>query len=98
MINYDKLSNREIEKLRKQYFGDTLKSIKEIGRESVIEKFRQYNTFNLIKEKHPKTSAKYSIYRNRKQEREWNEMYRYVLWATSNVQNYMSLREFMRYK
>lgn len=98
MWNYDNLTNKELDRIRESIFGDTLKSIKEIGRESVIEELRQYDTFSLIKERHPRISRRYGIYRNRKQEREFKDVYRYVLWMTSNIGEHISLQEFMGMK
>lgn len=94
MINYDKLSNREIEKLRKQYFGNVLKTTKEIGRDAVIEELRKWDALLIMRQKY----SGFVVATTKKREKEFKEVERYVLWVTSDIKEYISLREFMRYK
>lgn len=91
---YDNLTNKELDNLRKTYFGNILKSIKEIGRDAVIEELRRRDAILFMREKYPG----FVVATTKKREKEFKEAERYVLWKTSRIQFYIPLREFMNTK
>ena len=47
---YDNLTNEELQRIAVARFGNVLRPLKEIGRESVIEELKAYDRFLRIKE------------------------------------------------
>ena len=94
MWNYDNLSDRELDNIRKAKLGEVLKSVKEIGRLAVTEKLRELDTLMMMRSKY----MGFIIPKNKRQERVYKEIRRYVLWATSNIKNSISLKDFMDIK
>ena len=94
MWNYDNLSDKELDSIRKEKLGEVLKSVKEIGRMAVIEKLRELDTLMVMRSKY----MGFIIPKNKNQEKIYKKIRRYVLWGTSNIKNYISLKDFMGIK
>ena len=91
---YDNLTNRELDNLRKAYFGNVLDPISKIGRNAVIEKLRTMDAILFMREKYPG----FVVATTKKREKEFKEAERYILWKTSSIQFHIPLREFMAMK